>query len=156
MNIFKPAFSASSSAPRSEVIVDTGNGFGGTATKIRRFANTRKNTGTAITFADDATNGSTFTINEDGIYSIVYTDYKTTTGIFIAITVDVSSTTTNAASLTYANGRRGGVNTPGLALAGSTDWTGILTAGQVIRAQSDGTADSTDAFVVFSICQVSV
>lgn len=140
---------------RHEVYVDTGNGHGSTATKIRRFTNTRVSTGTDITYADSATNGGTFTINTAGVYAIHYSDYKSTAGTFIAISIDVSSTTTNAASLTYANGRRHGVNTAGASLAGVTSWAGILAAGAVIRAHTDGSPDSTDAFCSLSIARVS-
>jgi hypothetical protein len=53
-----------------EVWVHTGNGFGSTATRRKRFSTTFKNTGTAITYADSGTAGGTFTINQKGIYGI--------------------------------------------------------------------------------------
>lgn len=152
MALFKPP---SSDVPRSEVYVDTGNGHGSGATKIRRFTNSRKNTGAAITWSDDATNGSFFTINEDGIYSVSYTDSKSTAAVFIAITVSVSSTTTNANALTYANGRRLGVSTVAATATGCASWTGFIAAGSIVRAQDDGTADASDAFCSFSIVKVS-
>ena len=143
------------SFPRSEVFVDTGNGHGATATKVRRFTNARLNTGTAITYADDANTAGTFTINETGVYAIFYSDYKSTGTIFLAIVVNASSTTTSASSLTYANGRRHGTNNSAGGVVQMTSWTGILTAGDVVRAINDGSADSADAFCSFSIAKVS-
>lgn len=52
----------------------TGNGKGSTNTNIRRFTTTSVNVGTAITYADSATLGASFTINETGFYSVIYSD----------------------------------------------------------------------------------
>jgi len=60
----------------SYVEVNTGNGFGSTNVKIRRFSNIVQNIGTDITYADSATLGGSFTVNSDGIYSISYIDRK--------------------------------------------------------------------------------
>lgn len=59
--------------PRSSVTVHTGNGFGGTNAN-RRFSTILEELGSAITYADDANDGASFTINEDGIYAIDWTD----------------------------------------------------------------------------------
>lgn len=56
------------------IIVHTGNAMGSVNTKVRRFTTVLINTGTAITYADSATNGASFTINEAGLYSIIYND----------------------------------------------------------------------------------
>lgn len=139
---------------RSEVFVDTGNGCGSTATKVRRFSNIRKNTGTAITYADSAVNGGTFTIAEDGIYSITYGDANAA-GSYIAITVDVSSVTTSPNGLTYANGRRHGTNLATGGIVSATSWTGFIAAASVVRAQNAGGNADGDGFCSFSITQVS-
>lgn len=52
------------------VTVHTGNGHGSTNTKIRRYTTTMTNTGTAITYADSAANGASFTVNENGLYQV--------------------------------------------------------------------------------------
>ena len=57
-----------------EVWVTSSNGQGSTNTKIRRFTTTITNVGTAITYADSAANGASFTINETGIYAIHYAE----------------------------------------------------------------------------------
>lgn len=140
----------------SEVAVDTGNGHGSTATHIRRFSNIRKNVGGAITYADSAANGGSFTINYDGVYTTCYSDATITpTSGTIGISVNAASLTTSIGGITYANGKR--------AMAfmdGNVDffifcsWTGRLSAGDVIRAHTSSAPDSTTDNVIFTICQV--
>lgn len=142
-----------SSIMTSEVFVDTGNGYGSSSTFVRRFTNIRKNTGSDITYADSATLGGTFTIVTSGVYTMNYTDYNTGGSTFLAPTVDAANA--SVSTLTYATGRRLGTNTSGTGTVYSTSWTGILTAGQVVRAMTDGNANSTDAFCAFSIVKVS-
>lgn len=77
-----PAWVASSYVPpTSEVWItdsDTGaNSYGTTNTVVRRFLTITTNTGTDITYADDAALGGSFTINSSGLYSIAYTDIFT-------------------------------------------------------------------------------
>ena len=65
----------SASEVRSEVLVDTGNGFSTTGSnKIRRFSSLTTNVGDAITYADDAGTGASFTINKTGFYNITWID----------------------------------------------------------------------------------
>jgi hypothetical protein len=75
----------------SEVMVDTGNGFGSTNTKYRRFANIDVNVGSDITYADSSTDGASFTINHDGLYAISYTDYRFDQGDAAGITINNGS-----------------------------------------------------------------
>ena len=90
------------------VWVHTGNGFGSTNTKHRRYTTAKTNTGTAITYADSAANGATFTINEAGDYAITMCDRNATASrdVYFGIAVNSSSGTTNiqgdAAQLVYS------------------------------------------------------
>lgn len=90
------------------VWVHTGNGFGSTNTKHRRYTTTKTNVGTAITYADSATNGATFTINESGDYQMILCDRNTTASrdVYFGIAVNSSAGTTNiqgdAALLIYS------------------------------------------------------
>lgn len=139
--------------PRSEVFLDTGNGSGSSSTGVRRFTNTRKNTGSAITYADSASLGATFTINESGIYSITYQDYSGGSDVLIGVTVNSANLTGAINSISYANGRRvwtyvrTGESQP-------VSWTGILERGDIIRAQHQS-ANSSDVGCNFSIVKVS-
>ena len=70
MLYFTPLNVVNNSVGDHEVTVHTGNGYGSTNSRIRRFTTALVNTGTAITYADSATLGATFTINENGIYAM--------------------------------------------------------------------------------------
>jgi hypothetical protein len=86
------------------VIASTGNGRGTTDTVIRRITNTTNiGNGTAVTHATSAANGSTFTINEDGLYSIEYSDGDSAAVITIGVSLNSNQLTTAIASITAAN-----------------------------------------------------
>lgn len=63
------------------VVVKGNGGEGSTNTAIRRFTTVESSSGTAITYADSAANGGTFTINDAGLYSISYSDGSTTPSV---------------------------------------------------------------------------
>lgn len=140
----------------SEITVDSGNGHGSTATKIRRWSNIRKNTGAgAIVYADDATNGGSFTINEPGEYSFACHDSLSSGTPVIGITVNDSATTTNMSTpVTYAQGTRS-YNQGCSACATATSWTGKLAVGDVVRLHTQGNQNSTDASSMCTAVQVS-
>jgi len=137
-----------------EVIVQTGNGRGSTNTAIRRFSTISVNVGTAITYADSATLGASFTINETGIYAIQYTDDF---GTNVIMGISRNSTTNNAAM----NG-----STPAaerIAISGTYSGLGLpsnavrvtkLTAGDVIRPNDGGSSSNTTTFAFFSIRKI--
>lgn len=139
--------------PRSEIVVDTGNGSGSTNTGVRRFANTRKSTGSAITYADSATNGASFTINEDGLYTVNYWDNNTVSDILIGITVNSSNLTGAVNTITYAQGRRSFDYVTGGKIVHTT-FKGELKRGDVVRAQHQNANNTSDA-VVFTITKDS-
>lgn len=84
------------------VTVHTGNGHGSTNTKIRRFTTTLESTGTKITYADSATLGASFTINEDGLYEIYYQELASALTAYGA-SKNSSQLTTTIASITIAD-----------------------------------------------------
>lgn len=129
----------------SSVIVHSGNGYGSTNTKFRRFTTILENVGPSITYADSAANGASFTINSAGIYAIRYQDKAQ----------DTHAITRNA---------NGAVN-PGLTnvseilAVSSTTGSGIklvnavakLDVSDVLNAHSGAVSTETDASVLFSI-----
>ena len=132
----------------SYIEVNTGNGQGSTATKIRRFSNTVHNIGSDITFADDATNGSTFTINTNGIYLIQYIDRKNTgaNAEIFGISKNATVSSSIASQLTSSLGH------VTVSPAEYPDWTAFalarLSSTDVIRAHvdlSDGSYIDSDA-----------
>lgn len=140
-------------APRSKVTCDTGNGYGSTNTKIRRFANASTQ-GTAITYTDDAALGGSFKINEDGVYNISYADFSTTANDYIGLSKNTTQPTTSVASLTDSSF----LILAGLPTAnnfGVVPYTDIFRAGDVIRAHTSGTANGNNNLVRFVITKVS-
>ena len=138
--------------PSGEVKVHTGNGSGSTNDKIRRFSTTEINTGTSITYADSATDGASFTINEDGIYAISYFDINSAAGQMGA-SKNSSQLTTAIASITAtdrimyseleaANGENASV-------------TLKLESGDVIRPHNGGSLSGTQTVIYFHITQVA-
>lgn len=141
--------------PRSEVVVITGGGRGSANTAIRIFNTVAKNTGTAITRASSATDGDSFTTNEDGVYSVSYSD-SAPLARAIGISVNASLLTTTVISIAYADGLRA-IATSGNANFGvQVSWTGFLSAGSVVRPHVElVTYNSATGQQIFSIVQVS-
>lgn len=139
-NLF--TLSASAANIDHHVCVTTGNGHGSTNTKIRRFSATKSSSGSAITYADSATLGATFTINHTGLYSIAYQDAGPS-DVDKGVSVNSSQLTTDIQSITAADIvvyhlQAGGFSDPVTVIA-------RLSAGDVIRPHTDGTPNSTSA-----------
>jgi hypothetical protein len=136
-----------------EVYVHTGNDHGSSATKIRRFTTTQINTGSSITYADSATDGASFTINEDGIYNIVYSD-SGTLEISAGVSVNTSSTTTNIENSDMAEWACPVAESIQTNVIINTSATVRLVAGVVIRPHTNGNPDATYG-ASFRITQVA-
>jgi hypothetical protein len=127
----------------SQIKLNTANGYGSTGTFIRRFLNTLESTGDSVTYIDSAINGSSFVINEDGVYNISYTDNLTgVNGRGISLNASI---TTQVASLPVANVL---AVSAGSALE-SVSWQGTLKVGDIIRPHTDGSASA--GFCIFTI-----
>jgi len=135
----------------SYVRVYTANGYGSTATKVRRFTTTADSSGPAITYADSAANGSTFTINTSGVYNVTYTDRLAAVGT-IGISKNSAQLTTDISSITEAT-KLAQVTVGGSSYSSSCSWTGYLNIGDVVRPHGDGSASASDA-TIFSITKI--
>lgn len=149
---------ASETVDNNEVYVTTGNGYGSTNTKIRRFTTTVTNTGTAITYADSAANGASFTINETGIYAITCSDVYSGNGdVYFGVSVNSAELTTAIESITAANrillGYAPNISANGE--LGVASRTVRLAATDVVRHHNDGGTTSTAVTVMFSIRKVA-
>ncbi len=137
----------------SSVRLNTANGFGSTATKIRRFTNNPLNEGTAITYTDSATNGASFTINENGVYNISFSDDPNVAGSYAGISLNSGSLTANVQSLAVSEviaiERQSGTN-EGVSFATSPR----LSKGDVIRVHTDGNASASNNLCHFNISKV--
>lgn len=141
-------------APRSEVYVYSGNGYGSTNTMIRRFSTVGKNQGTAITYADSATVGASFTINEDGLYSISYSE-QYSVGDHFGVSANSTQLTTAINNINAAD-RILHATTPQANYTGRVSDSMQLTAGTVIRPHTTGQAAGTSmSLISFRITKVS-
>lgn len=140
--------------PTSQVRADTGNGYGSTNNKVRRFTNF-VTVGTAITAADSATLGTTFTINENGVYAFCYCDFTSGAASDFGISYNANSSGTVAyGSLTVTERT---TQTNAVSTIGVTSCTTVMrcSAGDVIRAQTDGSTNGATSRVQFLACQIS-
>jgi hypothetical protein len=124
------------------VFLTSGNGHGSTNTKIRRFTTTQSSSGTAITYADSATLGATFTINTPGIYMVHYSD-SAATAQNAGVSLNSAQLTTAVVSITAANRLGMMVNAAGV--NNTITVIARLAAGDVLRAHTGGTHNDTAA-----------
>lgn len=145
---------ASSVAQRSMVRVNTGNGYGATNTKVRRFTTTVLNTGTAITYADSANNGGLFTINEGGIYSISFTDRVGAGGEQLGISLNSVQGTVGITTVTDST--RLAMTQLQATSWGNVGVTVLLAQGDFIWAHNQAAGTTVnDATVSFTITKVA-
>lgn len=138
------------SAP-SQITVTTGAGHGSTNTKIRRIETAHTNLGKAISVTHSATAGTSFKINESGIYAIEYTEQHN--ALFAAgISRNSAELTTSVGSLTASTLL--GLSYNAADDGASVSWTGWLNAGDIIRPHTDAAPAATTIFVRFNITKV--
>lgn len=124
----------------------TGNGHGLVNTNVRRFTNSEGLTG-EITYADNANDGGSFTINTSGFYIIECSDRNSGATADVAITKNSTSPNSSTSILAKATGS-------------ATFWASCsaavyLTSGDVIRMCTDtGGTPSTADDVHMSILRV--
>jgi hypothetical protein len=138
---------------RSEIWLQEGNGWGSTATKIRRFLNVLKNTGSAFNLTQSATNGDSITILQDGIYAVSTQDYSGGTSYQHGVSIDSAQLTTNVINITPQSRPAIGMATAANASTATSEL--FLPAGSVVRHHGDGGATSTSSLAQLRITKVS-
>ncbi len=128
-------------AARHSVDSDTGNGHGSTDTKIRRITNSTT-VGTAITVANSAGNGNTYTINEEGMYFMSYDDSDSTGGRAMGISLNSAELTTSVASIVVAT-KLALTMGIGANAVGFCSALKRLSPGDIVRPHTVGTMDGT-------------
>lgn len=136
------------------VTVHTGNGYGSTNTRIRRFTTTLTAVGTAITYADSASLGGSFTINEAGLYEIYFSDDGSFTGGVLGASINTTQPSTNIDSLTNISERVFLTNHPAANKAMNSTRIMKLAINDVVRAHNDDNLDGTANDTFFSIRKV--
>ncbi len=137
-----------------EIILDTGNGHGGTNTKIRRFTTVEKQSGGAIKYesAGESTDGASFTILKSGWYTVTYVDRATAANTDIGISRNSTELTTNIVSIASADRLSRIQNSTGL--GADTSATFYADVGDVIRPHTNGVPDDATDLVKFQIMRV--
>lgn len=136
------------------VFITTGNGHGSTNNKIRRFTTTQSSSGSAITYADSATLGATFTINAAGLYAITYADGSTSASQNFGVSLNSSQLTSDIVLVTAAN-RLGMTYNVGAGLGNVLTFVALLAAGDVLRPHDAGSNnDASAAGSYFSVRKI--
>jgi hypothetical protein len=145
-------------SPDFYIKVQGGNGHGSTNTTIRRLVGTDpdyNNPGTAITYVDSATDGASFTINEDGIYSVSYSDGANTSGTEMGVSVNSSQLSTNISAISDNHRVFGQISEDASGGYSNGAATRFFSAGDVIRPHTNNAPDRTSSGQVhFTLTQV--
>lgn len=140
----------------SEIWVLTSNGYGAVNTMILRFTTTQVSRGSGITYADSANDGGSFTVNESGIYSLLFTYQNNASNGRIGISVNSNQLTTSIQSITAAH--RVALASQGAGVSTGTMQVNVplyLTAGDVVRAHGDSASTSVAGEAQFRIIQIA-
>jgi hypothetical protein len=135
---------------------DTGDGFGSTNTKIRKFTtSTTTGTGHGMVATNSATLGYYVTLNKKGIYLISYQDDSTTNNNDKAISYNISGAefTTNAGSLGASVLLSLGTSHLDGTDMGTMFFCGYLEGGTVVYPHGDGNQNKTSN-VFFEVVRI--
>jgi hypothetical protein len=139
---------------RSEILIITGSGHGSTNNRIRYLTIPVINEGPAMTLLNTAVLGTNILINEDGLYSISYTDRNEASAYVMGISRNATALTTSIGSLP-AEQIAGIADGPSGGIAACLAVTLTLKAGDIIRPHSDGTPNNTSIQSRFRITKVN-
>lgn len=145
----------SASVGDHEYTLTTGNGFGSTNTNIRIFTTVARNVGTAITGANSATLGASATINENGIYSVFYSDFDSGTGQWYGISLNSASLSTSIQSITTYPERLASNQVVAAGRQLCLSVTRLFAIGDVIRPHCTSTMSGANTTNIFSVVKVS-
>jgi hypothetical protein len=135
---FEKIVRAQTSTPsaESEVSVADANGYGSTGVYARTFATSIASVGGSITYTSDSVNGDYFTINNNGVYAISYSDGNP--NVWNA-GVSLNFAATSAWSTVWGTGKEL-CNFTLSNSGGSCSATVLLASGDVLRAHRDSNA----------------
>lgn len=139
----------------SAVRLNTANGYGSVATRIRRFSNLNDNFGSSIEYTDSPTEGARFSIKEDGEYQISYTESATSISTF-GISLNSNNLAVNAGTLlNNANNEiLAAATVPTASYIQTVSWQGFLRKGDIIRPHTDAIGISNPSNTKFSINKI--
>lgn len=139
------ALSVGYQSPRSQVILEGGNGAGSTNTLIQRF-DTTTTTGADITCTDSATAGNSCAISTTGVYTLFCTQFDGGGGDTWGASVD-GTVGTGIGNLSWSSGGKCFNSRIDSAAGGSDNGscTRIINAGQTVRFHHGTVPDATNA-----------
>lgn len=138
----------------SMIRLHTTNGYGSIATRIRRWASIKEIKGSAITYIDSAEYGSSFIANENGLYSISYTDSFSTTHV-AGISLNSTQLSTDF-HLINVEDKLAASLSGGAQYEVHASWTGYLRAGDVIRCHVEGPTAGTANRAQFTMTKMAL
>ena len=139
---------------RSEILIITGSGHGSTDNRIRYLTVPVLNVGPAMTLVSTAVLGTAVKINENGLYSISYTDRNESSASAFGISVNATALTTNIDG-GLPNDQVVGFTESPSGLSTCISVTLALRAGDVIRPHTNGTPNNTSIQSRFRIVKVN-
>jgi hypothetical protein len=129
--------------PTSQVRVTNFAGYGSTNTAIMQFSSSLATVGTAISYANSASLGASFTINQDGVYTVIASaDFSS--ACEFGISLNSSQLTTQIGAITAAD-RLTIVHADTANRRMIAAWTGRCSVGDVLRIHSDATSAGSNA-----------
>jgi hypothetical protein len=138
-----PQFSESDSC----VQLSGANGFGSTATTVRRFSSVIQNIGTDIEYVDSPTLGGQFIAKSDGVYNATFCEVSQSNTNFSEVAIILNGTTVSRGGETY--------NTAGaLTKRPSTSISIYLNKGDIITAGVNSASQNDGSDSLFTISKV--
>jgi len=145
---------AAQSIPTASIVrVYFPNGYGSTNTKIARFSSVANAQGPDITYADSATLGGSFTVNNPGIYSMTLFA-SGPAGMHLGISRNTTQPTVDIFALTNALEAVATASVPLVNYQATASQVMPLNAGDVIRVHTDAQALNTNNFVQFQMTRI--
>lgn len=140
-------WAAGGGSTTSRLFRKTISGYGAVNTGVLIFsASADNNGGSDITYATDANNGDSWTINTAGMYCAQFTTYASGAGIEFSITRNSSSLTGSGASLPAYSQRLSFQTIAGINFAQTANFCGYFAAADIVRFQSTASGLAADAF----------
>lgn len=138
----------------TEIVVNTGLGYGSTNTNIFRFSNVEKNVGD-ITRTSNATDGDSFEILSDGVYSCFLSLNFSAGNRDMGISLNSNQLTTSITGINQADRLAITRTSDQPNSTGSVSVTRRFSTGDIIRAHTDsGSIGSSAVQCIFSITKV--
>lgn len=134
---------------KHQVKVSGYTGHGSTNTRILRATTIDINVGTSITYADSATLGASFTINDDGVYAFTMQCRPGAASAVAGFSLNTTTPTTSISSVSNAE-RLGFAQSYAVNSSFTVSYIGYFSVGDVVRPHDDGGTQNSE-FQIFAV-----